>query len=341
MKTNNTYAAAGVRIDVGDEAVRQIAPLAAATHAGLRAQGAALLGGIGGFASVVRLPAGLKKPVLVSATDGVGTKLELAREYDKPECVGADVVAMCVNDLLCAGVQPLYFLDYFACGKLQPNFVAAVVRGIADACCESGCALVGGETAEMPGTYADDKFDVAGFAVGVGEEDDLFSPRHITAADALVAVASDGAHSNGYSLIRRILQDNPTLKKECVDGVPLIDALLTPTRLYCRSVAALRAGVTVRGLAHITGGGVVENLPRILPSGIVADVAAIAAAAPLPPLFALLQDAGGVEEAEMRRVFNCGIGMIAVVPVAEADAAVQVLNDNGERAWKLGGLKRA
>lgn len=331
----DAYARAGVDISAGERLVQRIAPLAAATQEGLRG-GARLLGGIGGFAAAMALPAGMRQPVLFAAADGVGTKLELARRERAPACIGTDVVAMCVNDLLCAGAQPLFFLDYIACGKLDEDFTAAVIAGIADACRESGCALIGGETAEMPGVYPPEGFDIAGFAVGVGEEDDLLTPCGAR-GDALVALASSGAHSNGYSLIRRLLAEQPALARQSVEGVPLLQALLTPTRLYCRAIARLREAVPLRGLAHITGGGITENLPRALPPGVTAalDFSAL----PLPPLFALLQQAGDVGDDDMRRIFNCGVGMIAVVAEDDAEAAVRLLNESGERAWRIGSLQ--
>lgn len=332
-KGKDPYARAGVDIAAGNRFVERIAPLAAATQQNLPG-GARLLGGLGGFAAALALPpGGWRQPVLFAATDGVGTKLELALQQRRAACIGNDVVAMCVNDLLCAGAQPLFFLDYIACGKLDEEFAAAVVAGIATACSESGCALVGGETAEMPGIYPPQGFDIAGFAVGIGEADEVLTPCAV-AGDALVAMASSGAHSNGYSLIRRLLAEQPHLAAQEVEGVPLLDALLAPTRLYCRAIAALRGQVTLRGLAHITGGGISENLPRALPAGV--EAAVDFSRVPLPPLFALLQQAGGIGDADMRRIFNCGVGMVAVVAAAEAEKAIGLLNAAGERAWRIG-----
>lgn len=329
------YLRAGVDIGAGDRLVQRIAPLAAATHGGLP-EGARVLSGIGGFAAAVSLPAGLKHPVLLSAADGVGTKLELARRYNAPASIGGDVVAMCVNDLLCGGAQPLFFLDYIACGKLDEEFTGAVVAAISAACRDCGCALIGGETAEMPGVYGAQGFDVAGFAVGVAEEEALIKPRGVS-GDALIAIASSGAHSNGYSLVRRLLAEQPALADEKLDGAPLIDLLLAPTRLYCGAVAGLRREVEMRGLAHITGGGISGNLPRALPAG--AEAALDFSQLPLPPLFALLQRAGDVSDADMRRIFNCGIGMVAVVAAADAARAQKILGDFGERAWCIGHLR--
>ena len=329
-KSADPYAAAGVDIDAGNRLVKRIAALAAPTH-GIVPAGARVLGGIGGFAASMTLPAGMRKPVLVSATDGVGTKLELAREYNVPESIGIDVVAMCVNDILCTGARPLFFLDYIACGKLDEDFICAVVGAIAAACRDCGCALIGGETAEMPGVYEARGFDIAGFATGVAEQEDLLT-LSAAAGDKLIAIASGGAHSNGYSLIRRLLAEQPALAQQQVDGKPLMSALLTPTRLYARAVEALRGAVRLRGLAHITGGGISENLPRALPAGMTAQLEGWR----LPPLFAALQQAGDIGDEDMRRIFNCGIGMVAIVAEAEAEAALQALQAAGEDAWLLG-----
>lgn len=326
----DAYAAAGVDVAAADEAVRQIAQLAKKTHSALPAQNASLLGGIGGFAALIQLPP--DKPFFAAATDGVGSKLELAKAHNCPEVIGRDVVAMCVNDLLCAGVRPLFFLDYIACDKLRPAFIAAIVRGIAAACEESGCALVGGETAEMPGTYASGKFDVAGFAGGVADGEELLRAENISAGDALIAIASNGAHSNGYALIHRLLREQTKLAEKEINGENVVTALLRPTRLYCRPIEHLRRAVRVRGLAHITGGGVDGNLPRIFPPGLHAEYKM----PPLPPLFQLLQDAGKLDDETMHKVFNCGVGMVVVVVDEDADAAIAALQDAGETAWRFG-----
>lgn len=333
-----TYEDAGVSIDRGNSFVQRIAPLAAATHPALAARGAALLSGIGAFAAAVQLPK-LNNPVIAAATDGVGTKLELAREDNTPEslaAIGQDAVAMCVNDLLCVGLHPLFFLDYIACAKLNETQMTAIVNGIARACANADCALIGGETAEMPSTYTNNKFDIAGFAVGIGEKQNLFTAATITNNDALIAIASDGAHSNGYSLIRRLLANHPDLAKHEVNGAPIRRALLRPTRLYVRPIAALRNAVAVKALAHITGGGLAENLSRIIPPQLRADINY--AQCPMPPLFAALQSAGNITENEMRRVFNCGIGMVAIVAATDANAAITALNHAGETAWHIGAL---
>ncbi len=322
---SNQYRRAGVNIAAGNDLAARIQPAMRASSRHLAAQGAALLSAAGGFAAAVRLPP-QTAPSLVVCTDGVGTKAALLAEYDMPETAGIDAVAMCVNDLLCAGARPLLFLDYYACDSLSPDFAARVIAGVARGCEEAGCALVGGETAEMPGVYAKGAFDIAGFAAGIAEEAMLFKTPP-AAGDALVAVASSGPHSNGYSLIRRILRQTPP-------PPDMLTALLAPTRIYCAAVAALRESCPVRGLAHITGGGIAENLPRILAAGTAAQINL--AARPRPPVFSWLQKTGEIGEDEMRRVFNCGIGMLAAVAPQDADAAIRVLQQNGEDAWRAG-----
>ena len=324
---SNRYRDAGVSIDAGNALVSHLRPKLAASAAALAARGAVRLPDAGGFAAAWRMPA-LQKPVLTACTDGIGTKAALLAEADLPETAGIDVVAMCVNDLLCVGAQPLAFLDYYACDSLSPEFVARVIDGILRGCDDAGCALVGGETAEMPGTYAGDMFDLAGFALGAAEETELFDTSIISSGDALIAIASSGPHANGYSLIRKILRDAPPPPKE------VMDAILSPTRIYCKSIAALRAKISVRGLAHITGGGISENLPRILPPDTAATIHGFA----LPPVFAWLQKNGNIDDDEMRRVFNCGVGMVAVVSESDVDAAVSILQENGETCRRLGAI---
>lgn len=318
------YRRSGVDIDAGEDAAARIKPKIGVSARRLRAHGAAPLPNGGGFAAAVRLPQ-LAAPSLVVCADGVGTKVALLAEHNMPETAGIDAVAMCVNDLLCAGARPLVFLDYYACDSLSPEFAARVVDGVVRGCEQAGCALVGGETAEMPGVYAKNAFDVAGFAAGIAEEPELFNTPP-SAGDALVAVASSGPHSNGYSLIRRILQDK-------TPPPDILETILRPTKIYCGAVAALRKNCAVRGLAHITGGGLVENLPRILAPGTAAE---IRAARPLPPVFEWLRRAGGVSGDEMRRVFNCGIGMVAAVAAGDAESAAADLQKSGEDAWVLG-----
>ena len=319
MTDTNSYQKAGVSIDAGRALISRILPRMEA------AAGAALLPGIGGFAAAFRLPT-MRQPVLVACADGVGTKTLLLAQHNLPRTAGHDVVAMCINDLICAAARPLFFLDYYACDSLQPDFAAQVIDGVMEACEMADCALIGGETAEMPDVYLPKTFDLAGFAVGVAEESEMHPPNS-QHGDVLIALASSGAHSNGYSLIRRIMANT-------APPPPILELLLQPTRIYSRSIIALRAVCEVRGLAHITGGGLPENLPRALPSGGVAHLDM--QKHPLPPLFAWLQDAGQLSATELRRVFNCGIGMVAAVPAAAADKAVACLQAQGEDAWQIG-----
>ncbi len=325
-----TYRDAGVDIDAGEELVRRIAPLARATRT------AAVVGDVGGFAGLCRLPAGMKEPLLVSGTDGVGTKLKVAFATGVHDTVGIDLVAMCVNDILCCGAEPLFFLDYFASGKLDVDVAEAVVRGIAEGCKRAGCALVGGETAELPGMYAAGEYDLAGFAVGVVERAEVLSPERVRSGDAVIALASSGLHSNGYSLARRVFEARGIGFGDRVEalGDTLGAALLTPTRIYARAVSALRGacGAGLHGLAHITGGGLVDNAPRCLPDAL--GVAFARDSWQPPPIFALLAE--DVAEAEMRRTFNLGVGMIAVVDAAQADAAIAAARAAGEQAWRIG-----
>ena len=324
------YAAAGVDIDAGNALVDRIKPAAAATNR------PGTVSGLGGFGALFDLKAaGYSDPILVAATDGVGTKLRIAIDTGRLDTIGIDLVAMCVNDLVCQGAEPLFFLDYFATGKLSVEAGAQIVEGIARGCAEAGCALIGGETAEMPGMYAPGDFDLAGFAVGAMERgSDL--PRGVAEGDVLLGLASSGVHSNGFSLVRRVADraglawDDPA---PFAEG-PLGAALLVPTRLYVRPVlAAIRAG-GVRALAHITGGGLVENLPRVLPEGLGADIDLRAWT--LPPVFDWLGKAGGIADAEMLRTFNCGIGMIAIVAPDRAEALSAVLADHGCPALRIG-----
>ncbi|MGR3496702.1 phosphoribosylformylglycinamidine cyclo-ligase [Citreimonas sp.] len=325
-----TYSAAGVDIEAGNALVERIKPAAKRTDR------PGTMAGLGGFGALFDLKAaGYDDPVLVAATDGVGTKLRIAIDTGHVAGVGVDLVAMCVNDLVCQGAEPLFFLDYFATGKLDTDTAARVIEGIADGCAQAGCALIGGETAEMPGMYPAGDFDLAGFAVGAMERGTAL-PDGVVAGDVLLGLASDGVHSNGYSLVRRIVEHAGLGWDDAApfaDG-PLGAALLTPTRLYVRpALDAIRAG-GVHALAHITGGGLTENLPRVLPDGLGAmiDLGAIAA----PPVFGWLREAGGVEQAEMLRAFNCGIGMVAVVAEDRAEALAAQLRDAGETVCMLG-----
>jgi len=326
------YSDAGVDIDAGEQLVKRIGPLAAKT----RRDG--VLSGVGGFAGLFRVPPHLREPVLVSGTDGVGTKLKIAFATGVHDTVGIDLVAMCVNDILTVGATPLFFLDYFGTGRLSVEVAEAVVRGIARGCELSGCALLGGETAELPGMYSDGEYDLAGFAVGVVEKDGIL-PRNVRAGDVLVAVPSSGLHSNGFSLARRVLLDEMklSLAGEVAElEAPLGAALLEPTRIYASEVSALleRCGDAVHALAHITGGGVVDNLPRVLPAGLGATVRMDPSRQ--PPIFDLIARGGPVELAEMRRTFNLGFGLVAVVAAEAADDAVEALCSGDYRAWLCG-----
>jgi phosphoribosylformylglycinamidine cyclo-ligase len=299
-----------------------------------------VLGGLGGFGGLCRLPAGMRKPLLVSGTDGVGTKLELAQAHGRHHGVGLDLVAMCVNDVVTSGAQPLFFLDYIATGKLAPEAMAAVVEGIADGCRRSGCALLGGETAEMPGFYGAGRYDLAGFCVAVVEEDDLIDGGQVQAGDQILAVASSGVHSNGFSLVRRILDlPEAAADRPLTPGGPaVLDALLEPTVLYPSLVAALLAApVELHGMAHITGGGLPENLPRALPDGVHAWVDPTSWER--PPLFRWLQEKGEVPEADLWNTFNLGVGFALVLPEASVEAALAVCAAEGHRAWRLGEVR--
>ncbi|WP_437483877.1 phosphoribosylformylglycinamidine cyclo-ligase [Sorangium sp. So ce1014] len=328
-----TYREAGVDIDAGDALVERIKRLAKPTRI------PEVLGDVGGFAGLCALPSGLSEPVLVSGTDGVGTKLKVAFATGVHDTVGIDLVAMCVNDVVTVGARPLFFLDYFATGKLDVDVGEAVVRGIAEGCKQAGCALIGGETAELPGMYAEGEYDLAGFAVGVVERSRILDGKRIAVGDAVIGVASSGLHSNGFSLARRVLEKEMGLRmSDRVDdlGATVGEALLTPTRIYARAITALLAacGDAVRGLSHITGGGLPGNLPRVLPDGLGAQLDL--GSYQRPAVFQVLQRGGPVEEAEMRRTFNLGVGLVAVVEKGAADRAIEAFAGSGERAWVLG-----
>jgi phosphoribosylformylglycinamidine cyclo-ligase len=326
-----SYRDAGVDIDAGDALVERIKPYARRT---LRPE---VLAGIGGFGALVELPKRYREPVLVSGTDGVGTKLKLAFMLGRHDTVGIDLVAMSVNDVLVQGAEPLFFLDYFACGKLDVDVAADVVKGIAAGCEQAGCALIGGETAEMPGMYPEGEYDLAGFCVGVAEKSKVIDGRSIAPGDVVLGLASSGAHSNGYSLVRRILERARPDLAAPFDGRTLADAIMAPTRIYVKPLLALMADLPVKGLAHITGGGLVENVPRVLPEGVRAVLEK--SAWPRPPLFDWLQREGNVAEGEMHRVFNCGIGMVVVVAAEHADAACAALEGRGERVFRIGRIE--
>lgn len=330
-KNGLTYADAGVDIDAGNSLVERIKPAAKATAR------AGVMAGLGGFGALFDLKgAGYQDPILVAATDGVGTKLRIAIDTGNYDTIGIDLVAMCVNDLVCQGAEPLFFLDYFATGKLDLEDATAIITGIAKGCELSGCALIGGETAEMPGMYADGDFDLAGFAVGAMERgSDL--PSGVTEGDVLLGLASDGVHSNGYSLVRKVVEHSGLAWDAPAPFAPetsLGAALLSPTRLYVKqALAAVRTG-GVHALAHITGGGLTENIPRVLPEGLGAEIALDAWT--LPPVFAWLAAEGGMAEAEMLKTFNSGIGMVLVVDAGEADALTDLLSGQGETVHRLG-----
>lgn len=329
-KTGVSYADAGVDIDAGNALVERIKPAAKRTTR------PGVMAGLGGFGALFDLKAaGYHDPVLVAATDGVGTKLRIAIDTGNVDSVGIDLVAMCVNDLVCQGAEPLFFLDYFATGKLETDQAARIIEGIAEGCVRSGAALIGGETAEMPGMYPAGDFDLAGFSVGAMERGTAL-PAGVQAGDVLLGLASDGVHSNGYSLVRKLVEMSGLgWDADCpwTDGT-LGAELLTPTRLYVKSaLAAIRAG-GVHALAHITGGGLTENVPRVLPDGLGAEIDL--AAWDLPGVFGWLRETGGMDEAEMLKTFNCGIGMIACVSAAQADALSELLTEEGETVYRLG-----
>ncbi len=298
-----------------------------------------VLGGIGGFGALFEVPKRYREPVLVSGTDGVGTKLKLAFQLNRHDTVGQDLVAMSVNDILVQGAEPLFFLDYFACGKLDVATASTVVKGIAYGCELAGCALIGGETAEMPGMYPDGEYDLAGFAVGAVEKSLIIDGSTIAPGDVVLGLASSGIHSNGFSLVRKIIERaQPDLAAD-FDGRSLGDALMAPTRIYVKPMLAMMEQIVVKGMAHITGGGLVENIPRVLRPGLTAELDH--RAWPLPPLFSWLQKHGGVADAEMHRVFNCGIGMAVIVSAADADAATGLLSAAGEQVWKIGVVRES
>jgi phosphoribosylformylglycinamidine cyclo-ligase len=326
--TSLSYRDAGVDIDAGDNLVQQIKPLAAATSR------PGVLTGLGGFGGLFELPSGFHEPVLVSGTDGVGTKLKLAIGLGDHSGVGIDLVAMCANDIVVTGAEPLFFLDYYATGRLSVDQALTVVAGIAEGCRQAGCALIGGETAEMPGMYQGEDYDLAGFCVGIVEKGGIISADRVRPGDVLVALRSSGAHSNGYSLIRKVLELTQADPTQPLDEATLGELLLAPTRIYVRSLLTLIGEFDVHGLAHITGGGITENLPRCLPDGsrAIVDLASWSR----PALFQWLQDEGGIADDELLRTFNCGVGMIACLPSDQAEAARARLVELGEQAWLVG-----
>ena len=332
VKKPLTYRDAGVDIDAGDELVERIKPAAR------RTQRPEVLGGLGGFGALVELPSRYRHPVLVSGTDGVGTKLKLAIDSGRHGSIGIDLVAMCVNDIVVQGAEPLFFLDYYATGRLDVDTAAAVVGGIAKGCEIAGCALVGGETAELPGLYQGEDYDLAGFAVGVVEKERILDGSRVAEGDAVIGLASSGAHSNGYSLIRKVLAVSGASFEERLDGRSLIEQFLEPTRIYVKPLLKLLDAVPVHAYAHITGGGLLENIPRVLPDGL--SVSLDAKAWPRPALFDWLQREGEIADTEMYRTFNMGLGMVACVAFADETRVLKALAAAGEKAWTVGRVER-
>ncbi len=327
------YKTAGVDIEAGYRSVELMKEYVKGT---MRPE---VLGGLGGFSGAFSLGKikEMEKPVLLSGTDGVGTKIQLAFLLDRHDTVGIDCVAMCVNDVVCAGAEPLFFLDYIACGKNYPEKIAAIVKGVAEGCKQAGAALIGGETAEHPGLMPEDEYDLAGFAVGVADEKDLITGEHIKAGDVLIGIASSGVHSNGFSLIRKVFAVTKESLAVYYDelGTTLGEALLTPTRIYVKALRSVReAGVTIKGCSHITGGGFYENIPRMLPEGVSARVQKDSY--PIPPIFGLLQTTGNLEEKMMYNTYNMGLGMVLAVDAADADKTVEALKTAGEQAYVVG-----
>lgn len=335
MKDKLTYKDAGVDINAGDALVNNIKPFVKATHR------PGVIGGLGGFASLFELPVDrYHKPVLVSCTDGVGTKLKLAQDLGMLTGLGIDLVAMCVNDLIVCGGEPLFFLDYYACGKLNVLEATQLIKGISTGLQESNCALVGGETAEMPGLYAGNDFDLAGFCVGVVEKEEIIDGSTVSVGDAVIALGSSGPHSNGYSLIRKIIEKNkPHMAMNLHSNLTLADALMAPTKIYVRSILSLIQNVEVKALAHITGGGMLENIPRVLPEDLAVTLKKDSYTWPI--IFQWLQSAGNIDEHEMLRTFNCGVGMIIIVPRDKANDTIAHCKAQGEDAWLIGEVTRA
>jgi phosphoribosylformylglycinamidine cyclo-ligase len=318
-------------MDAGDRLVENIKPFAKRT---MRPE---VLAGIGGFGGLVEISKKYREPVLVSGTDGVGTKLKLAFELNRHDTVGIDLVGMSVNDILVQGAEPLFFLDYFACGKLNVDVATEVIKGIAYGCEQAGCALIGGETAEMPGMYPVGEYDLAGFAVGVVEKSNVISGTDIKAGDVVLGLASNGAHSNGYSLVRKIISTNNVDLSQKLDGKPLADLIMAPTRIYVKPLLALMKSLTVKGMAHITGGGLLENVPRVLPENVVAQLDG--KSWHTLALFDWLRNMGNIAPQEMYRTFNCGIGMVVIVDKDDADAAIRHLQGSGETVSRIGVIR--
>ncbi len=328
---SESYAAAGVDITAGYKAVELMKKYVARTVT------EGVCSDVGGFGGLFELPEGLKKPVLVSGTDGVGTKLKLAFIMDKHDTVGIDCVAMCVNDVICSGAKPLFFLDYIACGKNVPERIADIVKGVSEGCVQSGSALIGGETAEMPGFYPVDEYDLAGFSVGVVDKENILDNKTMKAGDVVIAMASSGVHSNGFSLVRKVFDvENADIKTpvEKLGGKSVGETLLTPTRIYVKSILALLEKVNVRAISHITGGGFYENIPRSIPDGLGAKIQK--SAVKILPIFELIAEVGNIPERDMFNTFNMGVGMSVVVPKDQVETALEILKVNGEDAYVIG-----
>jgi len=332
-KTSLSYRDAGVDIEAGNELVDIIKPIAA------RTKRPGVMAGLGGFGAMFEIPENYKQPVLVSGTDGVGTKLKLAMEMGKHDTIGIDLVAMCANDLIVQGAEPLFFLDYYATGKLSLETAAAVVKGIGAGCEQSGCALIGGETAEMPGMYEGEDYDLAGFCVGVVEKTKIIDGSKVKAGDVIIGIASSGPHSNGYSLVRKVIEVSGAKLDDAFGGSTLGETLLAPTRLYIKPLLELFDKIDVHALAHITGGGLLENLPRVMPQDTQAEISI--SAWQQPAIFDWLQQQGNIDLHEMHRTFNCGVGMAVVVAAEDLDATLKCLNDNGETAWHIGTINNS
>lgn len=334
--TSLSYKDAGVDIDAGEALVSRIKSVAKATT---RPE---VVGGLGGFGALCRIPQGYKSPLLVSGTDGVGTKLKLALDLNWHDTIGQDLVAMCVNDLLVCGAEPLFFLDYYATAKLDVDTAEAVIKGIGDGCLLANCALIGGETAEMPGMYHGDDYDLAGFCVGVVEESEVITGQNVQEGDVLLALGSSGVHSNGYSLVRKVIEvAKADITTETFGDKTLAQLLMAPTKIYVKSIGALQKALgntNIHAMAHITGGGLTENLPRVLPAELSAQINLDSW--DLPPIFAWLQQQGNIAQSEMLRTFNCGVGFVVVIPKDKADQAIEVLKEQGEHVWQIGQIVR-
>ncbi len=328
-KPSLSYKDAGVDIDAGNELVELIKPeIKKTTRPGV-------MGSIGGFGGLFEIPMDkYKNPILVSGTDGVGTKLKLAIDLNKHDTIGIDLVAMCANDIIVLGAEPLFFLDYYATGKLELDVAKNVIKGIAEGCIQAGAALIGGETAEMPGMYSKDDYDLAGFCVGIAEKDNVIDGSQIKSRDTIIALGSSGPHSNGYSLIRKVIDSVDADLNQQIDDSTLGELLLAPTKIYTKSILRLHSEVPIHGIAHITGGGLTENIPRVLPANICAIINQNSWN--MPKVFAWLQENGNIEEQEMLRTFNCGVGMVIIIPSDKTDYALDLLNNNGENAWVIG-----